>query len=79
MTDLLVVLVTLALFALCTGYVHLCDRVIGPDDIAAAPVRQRRRATRAGEGRLMDNVIGLMLAVALAAYFVYVLIFPERF
>ena len=38
MTDLLVVLVTLAFFALCTGYVHLCDRVIGPDDIAAAPV-----------------------------------------
>ena len=38
MTDLLVILVTLAFFALCAGYVHLCDRVIGPDDIAAAPV-----------------------------------------
>ena len=38
MTDLLVVLVTLTFFALCAGYVQLCDRVIGPDDIAAAPV-----------------------------------------
>ena len=32
MTDVLVVVVTLAFFALCTGYVHLCDRVIGPDE-----------------------------------------------
>ena len=32
MTDVLVVVVTLAFFALCAGYVHLCDRVIGPDE-----------------------------------------------
>ena len=35
MTDLLVVLVTLAFFAVCAAYVNLCDRVIGPDEAIA--------------------------------------------
>ena len=47
MTDLLVVLVTLAFFAACTAYVHLCDRVIGPDDLAATPVVEAIDATAA--------------------------------
>ena len=36
MTDLLVVLVTLAFFAVCAAYVNLCDRVIGPDEAVAS-------------------------------------------
>ena len=36
MTDLLVVLVTLAFFAVCAAYVNLCDRVIGPDEAIAS-------------------------------------------
>ena len=40
MTDLLVLAVTLAFFALCAGYISLCDRLIGPDDVlsVAPPV-----------------------------------------
>jgi len=33
MTDLIVVLMTLAFFGLCHAYVRWCDRIIGPDDI----------------------------------------------
>lgn len=43
MTDLLVVLVTLALFALCAGYVSLCDRVIGPDEAIVVPMPNTAR------------------------------------
>ncbi len=31
MGDILFVAITLGFFALCTGYVRLCDKVIGPD------------------------------------------------
>ena len=36
--DVLFVLITLAFFALCVGYVRVCDRIIGPDgpDLSAA-------------------------------------------
>ena len=36
--DVLFVLITLAFFALCVGYVRVCDRIIGPDapDVSAA-------------------------------------------
>lgn len=43
MTDLLVVLVTLAFFALCAGYVSLCDRVIGPDEASVIPLPDTAR------------------------------------
>ena len=36
MTDLLVIFATLGFFALCAAYVHLCDRVIGPDAALSA-------------------------------------------
>jgi hypothetical protein len=29
--DLVFVLIVLAFFALCVGYVRVCDRIIGPD------------------------------------------------
>jgi hypothetical protein len=35
--DLLFVLITIAFFALCVGYVKVCDRIIGPDSSAPAP------------------------------------------
>lgn len=31
MTDLLYVVVTVAFFAAAAGFVHVCDRIIGPD------------------------------------------------
>jgi hypothetical protein len=30
-TDLLFVAIAVAFFAVCVGYVRLCDRIIGPD------------------------------------------------
>lgn len=32
MKDLIVVVMTVAFFAVCVAYVALCDRIIGPDD-----------------------------------------------
>jgi hypothetical protein len=29
--DVLFILITVAFFLLCVGYVHVCDRIIGPD------------------------------------------------
>jgi len=29
--DLLFVVITIAFFVLCIAYVHVCDRIIGPD------------------------------------------------
>jgi len=31
MADLLFVVITIAFCVLCVGYVHVCDRIIGPD------------------------------------------------
>jgi hypothetical protein len=36
-TDLLFIAIVSAFFALCVGYVRLCDRIIGPDP---APARE---------------------------------------
>jgi hypothetical protein len=30
-TDLLFIAIAMAFFAVCVGYVRLCDRIIGPD------------------------------------------------
>jgi hypothetical protein len=39
MADVLVLLLIVAFFALCVGFVRGCDRIIGPDDVdeLAAP------------------------------------------
>ena len=31
LVDLVFLLIVVAFFAVCIGYVHLCDRIIGPD------------------------------------------------
>jgi hypothetical protein len=36
MKDLIVIVTTLAFFALCVAYVRWCDRMIGPDDVTAS-------------------------------------------
>jgi hypothetical protein len=43
MADLLFVVITIAFFILCVGYVQLCDRIIGPDprQPAETPVEGR--------------------------------------
>ena len=77
MADLIFVLITLAFFGLCVAYVRACDRLVrggdGTPDTAPEPEQRRGRAMTT------DNVIGLVLAVALAAYLVAALVFPERF
>jgi hypothetical protein len=46
MVDLLFVLITMAFFVACVGYVRVCDRIIGPDpstgtgDVDSAGVRE---------------------------------------
>jgi hypothetical protein len=35
--DLLFVIITIAFFVVCVGYVRVCDRIIGPDPAASAP------------------------------------------
>ena len=35
MKDVVVILMTFGFFALCVGYVALCDRIVGPDDVDA--------------------------------------------
>jgi hypothetical protein len=38
--DLLFVIITIAFFVLCVGYVRVCDRIIGPDPTAAPAASQ---------------------------------------
>jgi hypothetical protein len=43
--DLLFVIITIAFFVLCVGYVRVCDRIIGPDaatSTSAAPDERER-------------------------------------
>jgi hypothetical protein len=35
--DLIFLVITVAFFALCVGYVRLCDRIIGPDPATREP------------------------------------------
>ena len=37
MADLLFVIITIAFFVLCVGYVRVCDRIIGPDPATSTP------------------------------------------
>ena len=36
MYDIISVAFVLAFFALCVAYAHACDRILGPDELAAA-------------------------------------------
>ena len=51
MADLLFVVITIAFFVVCVGYVHVCDRIIGPDprtvaDDASDVPAEREAASR---------------------------------
>ena len=37
MADLVFIVIVVAFFALCLGYVRLCDHIIGPDSPGRAP------------------------------------------
>jgi hypothetical protein len=39
--DLLFVIITIAFFVVCVGYVRVCDRIIGPDPAASPPAAPR--------------------------------------
>jgi hypothetical protein len=36
--DVLFVVITVAFFVLCVGYVKLCDRIIGPDPVVDSDI-----------------------------------------
>ena len=90
MKDLIVIVMTVAFFALAVGYVALCNRIIGPDtfegdttDTGDAELgrcrhrRRRRRPARPGGG---DRMIAFLqwqdaLGLAIAALAVIYLIF----
>ena len=40
MADVLFILITLAFVAVCVGYVHWCDRIIGPDEWVGEPAEE---------------------------------------
>ena len=47
MADLLFVVITIAFFVLCVGYVNLCDRIIGTDPSPRADEAEEPAADRA--------------------------------
>ncbi len=49
MADLLYLATLLAFFALCSGFVSLCDRIIGPDSAAGGPLDDAEADDGAGE------------------------------
>ena len=64
MRDLLLILVVIAFFALAALFVRGCHAIVG--DIARPRADERR------------NAIGLVLAVVVLGYLVFVLLYPER-
>jgi hypothetical protein len=44
--DLLFVVITIAFFLLCVGYVYVCDRIIGPDPAPATTRTPTEEAER---------------------------------
>ena len=90
MRDVVVLIVTVAFFALCVSYVRWCDRIIGPDP---SPVDEAtdepggRGVGRAGARAMtstilaadFDNWIGLGVTALLTIYLIVVLVRPDRF
>ena len=80
MTDVILLAILTAFFALAVVFVKACERIIGPD-VEAARVDAGAAGRRRGAGRGMsgtESVIGLALSVLAAAYLVYALVFPEK-
>ena len=46
MADVLFLLLTAAFFALCVGYVRLCDRIVGPDPVPDSGTERALEADR---------------------------------
>jgi hypothetical protein len=46
MADLLFVVISIAFFVVCVGYVHMCDRIIGPDTAVPEVPDEERELTR---------------------------------
>ena len=68
MQDILYVAGTIGFFALMLAFVVGCDRIIGADD---APERR-------GGPMSLDDLICLVVAVAVTGYLVLALLAPER-
>ena len=67
MADLVSVLIVLAFFGLCVLYIRGCDRIIRKDEIGEPTVELTSRGSRTTVNNV-DNIAGLLLAVALTAF-----------
>lgn len=67
MSDVVFIAALIVFFMICALYIHLCDRMIGPDDPSI------------GQSADTDNAAGLALAALAVVYLLLVLVFPERF
>jgi hypothetical protein len=56
MADLLFVVITIAFFVVCVGYVHVCDRIIGPDPRVSGATGAEDASDE--EGELVREVLG---------------------
>ena len=86
MYDIISVVFVVGFFALCVAYTHACDRILGPDEQAAA---ETDAGDPSGPGRRggggvtpvlaasgADNWTAMVLAVGLVVFLFFALIFP---
>ena len=81
MADVLVIAVLVAFFALAVVFVRACERIIGPDLEAEAPVDQTVPELPNPTARRMtgiESIVGLALSLLVTVYLVYALLFPEK-
>lgn len=77
MADLVLVLTVMAFAGLCLLYVRGCERIIRRDEIGETTVELTRAP--AEWMTTVDNIVGLVIAVALMAFLFAALLFPEKF
>ena len=78
MNDFAFVAIILAFFAVAALFVVACDRIIGADDESMPGVFGAGGRTGEGCGMSGDDIVGLIIAVALLAYLVFALVAPEK-
>ena len=78
MADLIYIAVIIAFFALAALFVVACDRIIGADESADTGTREPAPLDEVKSRMSYDNAVALVLAVLVAAYLVYALVFPEK-
>ena len=81
MTDVLMLAILVAFFALAVLFVKACERIIGPDIEAASTAddtAERRRPNGPPHDRRRERHRARARACSPSAYLVYALVFPEK-